>query len=79
MVGNLRVIVYAYSPPACFGRRLMLPRMSIQEINAKLSLISRLVVHPKYRTVGLGATLIRETLPLAGTQIVELIAVLPKR
>jgi len=52
--------------------------MSIQEINAKLSLISRLVVHPKYRTVGLGATLIRETLPLAGTQFVELIAVMPK-
>lgn len=56
----------------------MLPRLSIQEINAKLSLISRLVVHPKYRTVGLGATLIRETLPLAGTPFVELIAVMPK-
>jgi ABC-type ATPase with predicted acetyltransferase domain len=72
------VIVYAYPPPACFGRRLVLPRMSMQEINAQLSLISRLVVHPKYRTVGLGAMLIRETLPLAGTQFVELIAVMPK-
>jgi len=26
------VIVYAYPPPACFGRRLMLSRMSIQEL-----------------------------------------------
>jgi ABC-type lipoprotein export system ATPase subunit len=26
------VIVYSYPPPACFGRRLVLPRMSMQEI-----------------------------------------------
>ena len=36
------------------------------------------VIHPKYRTVGLGARLIRETLPLAGTPYVELIAVMAK-
>ncbi len=37
-----------------------------------------MVIHPKYRTIGLGAKLIRETLPLAGTPYVELIAVMAK-
>jgi ABC-type ATPase with predicted acetyltransferase domain len=72
------VIVYSYPPPACYGRRLVLPRMTMQEINLQLSTINRVVIHPKYRTVGLGAKLIRESLPLAGTKYVELIAVMPK-
>jgi hypothetical protein len=29
------VIVYSYSPPACYGRRLVLHRMPIQELNKK--------------------------------------------
>jgi len=72
------VIVYSYPPPACYGRRMVLPRMTIQEMNKQLSIINRVVIHPKYRTIGLGARLIRETLPLVGTQYVELIAVMPK-
>jgi hypothetical protein len=72
------VIVYCYPPPACYGRRMVLSRMSMQELNAKLSTINRLVIHPKYRTVGLGAKMIRETLLLAGTPCVELIAVMAK-
>jgi hypothetical protein len=50
----------------------------MQDMNRQLSTINRLVIHPKYRTVGLGARLIRETLPLAGTLYVELIAVMAK-
>ena len=72
------VIVYCYPPPACFGRRLVLPRMTMQELNRQLCTINRVVIHPKYRTVGLGAKLIRETLSLAGTPCVELIAVMAK-
>jgi ABC-type transport system involved in cytochrome c biogenesis ATPase subunit len=72
------VIVYSYPPPACYGRRLVLPRMSIQEMNKQLSIINRVVIHPKYRTVGLGAKLIRETLPLVGTPYIEMIAVMAK-
>jgi ABC-type ATPase with predicted acetyltransferase domain len=72
------VIVYSYPPPACYGRRLVLPRMSIQEMNKQLSIINRVVIHPKYRTVGLGAKLIRETLPIVGTPYVEMIAVMAK-
>ena len=52
--------------------------MAIREMNKKLSVISRVVVHPKYRTIGLGSKLVRETLSLAGTPCVELIAVMAK-
>jgi ABC-type transport system involved in cytochrome c biogenesis ATPase subunit len=72
------VIVYSYPPPACYGRRLVLPRMTIQKLNKQLSIINRVVIHPKYRTVGLGAKLIRETLLLVGTPYVEIIAVMAK-
>ncbi|RLI43734.1 hypothetical protein DRO69_08985, partial [Candidatus Bathyarchaeota archaeon] len=72
------VIVYSYPPPTCFGRRLVLPKMSIKELNEKLSIISRVVVHPKYRTIGLGVKLVRETLDKAGTPHVEMPAVMAK-
>jgi ABC-type lipoprotein export system ATPase subunit/GNAT superfamily N-acetyltransferase len=72
------VIVYCYPPPTCFGRRLVLPKLTFKELNEKLSIISRVVVHPKYRTIGLGSKLVRETLPLAGTPYVEMPAVMAK-
>ena len=72
------VIFYCYPPPTCFGRRLMLPHMTMQELNQKLSIINRVVIHPKYRTIGLGAKLIMETLPFAGTPYVEMVAVMAK-
>jgi len=55
-----------------------LPKMSVKELNRKVSIISRVVVHPKYRTIGLGSKLVRETLSLAGTPYVELVAVMAK-
>ncbi|MCW4024950.1 MAG: ABC transporter ATP-binding protein [Candidatus Bathyarchaeota archaeon] len=72
------VIVYCYPFPQCAGRSLVLPKMDLKELNQKLSIISRIVVHPKYRTIGLGEKLIRDSLPLAGTPHVEMIAVMPK-
>ncbi|MEM1540828.1 MAG: GNAT family N-acetyltransferase [Candidatus Bathyarchaeia archaeon] len=72
------VIVYCYPPPTAFGRRLVLPKMSMKELNEKLSVISRVVVHPKYRTIGLGSKLVKETLPLVGTPYVEMPAVMAK-
>jgi hypothetical protein len=50
----------------------------MKELNEKLSVISRVVVHPKYRTIGLGVKLVKETLPLAGTPYVEMPAVMAK-
>lgn len=72
------VIAYCYPPPACFGRRKVLPKMSMKQLNENLSIISRVVVHPKYRTIGLGVKLVRETLRLAGTPYVEMVAVMAK-
>jgi GNAT superfamily N-acetyltransferase len=72
------VIVYSYPASTCFGRRLMLPRMGMKELNGKLSNISRIVVHPKYRTIGLGSKLIKDTLEFSGTQYVEMSAVMAK-
>jgi ABC-type lipoprotein export system ATPase subunit/GNAT superfamily N-acetyltransferase len=72
------VIVYCYPPPTCFGRRLVMPKMTMKELNEKLSIISRVVVHPKYRTIGLGAKLVKETLAKAGTPYVEMPAVMAK-
>jgi len=52
--------------------------MTVKELNENVSIILRVVVHPKYRTIGLGAHLIRETLPLVGTTYVEMSAVMAK-
>jgi ABC-type ATPase with predicted acetyltransferase domain len=50
----------------------------MKEMNQQLSIISRVILHPKYRTIGLGARLVKETLPLADTTHVEAIAVMAK-
>jgi len=73
------VIVYSYPPPTCFGRKKVgLGNTTIDELNKKLSNISRVVVHPKYRSIGLGKKLVRETLDSCGTPLVETIAVMAK-
>ncbi|MGC8895638.1 MAG: GNAT family N-acetyltransferase [Candidatus Bathyarchaeia archaeon] len=71
------VIVYSFPPPFCFGRSKVW-RGSFSELQRDVSVISRVVVHPKYRTIGLGAKLVRETLPLAGTPYVEALAVMAR-
>ena len=71
------VIVYSYAGARCFGRKQAFGYTpSVNEINRDLSVISRVVVHPKYRTVGLGKRLVRDTLPNSPTPIVEMIAVM---
>jgi len=73
------VIVYKYPSITTFGRRKAFGRkLSIEEINRDLALISRVIVHPKYRTIGLGVKLVRETLPLVGKPYVETVAVMAK-
>jgi ABC-type lipoprotein export system ATPase subunit/GNAT superfamily N-acetyltransferase len=71
------VIVYSYPPPTCFGRSKVW-RGSFSELQREVSTISRVVVHPKYRTIGLGVKLIRETLASAGTPFVEALAVMAR-
>jgi len=72
------VIVYTYPAIGVAGRRKVLPMMPISELNQKLSNIMRVVVHPKYRTIGLGQKLVHETLQKCGTLYVETTAVMAK-
>lgn len=73
------VIVYRYPGANCFGRRQAFGRaLSLKEVNEKVSLISRVIIHPKYRTIGLGAKLVRDTLPLCGKPYIETVAVMAR-
>lgn len=72
------MIVCGYPPSASFRRRLVLPKISMKELDEKLSVVSRVVVHPKYRTIRLGSKLVHDTLSLAGTEYVEMSAVMAK-
>ena len=71
------VIVYSYPSPVTFGRSKVW-RGNIQQLQSEVSVISRVVIHPKYRSIGLGAELISETLCQAGTPCVETVAVMAK-
>ncbi|HDI07758.1 MAG TPA: ATP-binding cassette domain-containing protein [Candidatus Bathyarchaeota archaeon] len=78
------VIVYSYPPLACFGRKTAFQlygipfNNSLEWINANLSTISRVILHPKYRGIGLGVKLVKETLTKAGTPYVETVAVMAR-
>jgi ABC-type transport system involved in cytochrome c biogenesis ATPase subunit/N-acetylglutamate synthase-like GNAT family acetyltransferase len=73
------VIVYRYPPVRTYGRTKALGRaLSIDELNKKVTSISRVIVHPKYRTIGLGVKLVSETLPLAERPYVETTAVMAR-
>ncbi len=71
------VIVYSNPSPMCFGRAKVW-KGNIVQLNAEVSTISRVVIHPKYRSIGLGAKIVAETLKLAPTTHVETVAVMAK-
>ena len=48
--------------------------MSLRLLNRELRCISRIVIHPQYRGISLAQYLVRETLPRAGTPLVEAMA-----
>jgi len=73
------VIFYSWPPINCSGRKSVFGRMlTIKEVNETLATISRVVLHPKYRSIGLGEKLVKETLPLVGRPYVETMAVMAK-
>jgi len=51
---------------------------NIHQLQNEISTISRIVIHPKYRSIGLGAKLVAETLNQAGTPHIETVAVMAK-
>jgi len=71
------VIAYSYPPIITGGRKQAVGyRPTVEELNRDWSIISRVIVHPKYRTTGLGHRLVKETLPLCDRRHVELTAVM---
>ena len=73
------VIVYSYPALAVAARKKVLDKnLPVKELNKVLSCISRVIVHPKYRSIGLGQKLVRETLTKCGTPYVEALAVMAK-
>ena len=63
---TIGVIVYSSCFPATRGRvQAVGYKPDIRELNREWARISRVVIHPAYRGIGLGAKLVRESLKLA--------------
>jgi ABC-type ATPase with predicted acetyltransferase domain len=71
------VIVYSYPPPNTFGRNKAW-KGKFQQLQKQISTITRVITHPKYRTIGLGTKLVQDTLNKAKTPYVETLAVMAK-
>ncbi len=71
------VIVYSFPSPVAFGRSRVW-KGTFRQLQGEVSVVSRVVVLPKYRTMGLGVRLVRETLCRVGTSCVEALAVMAK-
>lgn len=75
----LGAIVYSNSPLSSKPRNKYLGRVpTSEEINKDFVIISRVVVLPKFRGIGLAVKLVKETLPLVGKKYIETIAVMAK-
>lgn len=64
-----------------FGDRYLFTPGDLQKaklINDEIVRISRVVIHPKFRGIGLGEFLVKETLPLVNARVVEVLAVMAK-
>ena len=71
-------VVYVHPLSTAPGRSRVLKVDSMKDLNEKLARIARVVVHPKYRTIGASVKLLRESLPLCGKPYVEMIAVMAR-
>jgi len=71
-------IVYVHPLSAAPCRERVLKIESMKELNEKVARIARVVVHPKYRTIGGGVKLVHDSLPLCGKPYVEMIAVMAR-
>ena len=82
-------IVFLYPHMGLRGRKFSMPELEeirrtqglrayLLAINHDVSRISRVVVVPRFRSIGLGAEIVRRTLPLIGTAWVETLAVMAR-
>jgi ABC-type lipoprotein export system ATPase subunit/N-acetylglutamate synthase-like GNAT family acetyltransferase len=75
----IAAIIYSNSPLSCKPRNRYLGYVpTADEINQDFLIISRVVVLPKFRGIGLAVKLIKETLSLVNKKYVETIAVMAK-
>ena len=71
-------VVYVCPMSAAPCRSSVLKIESMKELNEKLTRVARVVVHPKYRTIGASVKLLRESLPKCGKPYAEMIAVMAR-
>ena len=60
---------YVYTPGDLHKARL---------INDEIARISRVIIHPKFRGIGLGEYMVRETMPKVNAKVIEVLAVMAK-
>ncbi|MEM2211556.1 MAG: hypothetical protein QXK35_07140 [Nitrososphaerales archaeon] len=86
-IDNEIIGVIAYGSPYwnIKARNLILPHYNIKPTSKKLKLLNcdftriwRVIIAPKYRSIGLGVKLVKETLPLINKPYVEVYAVMAK-
>jgi GNAT superfamily N-acetyltransferase len=64
-----------------FGERYVYTSSDLHKahlINEEIARISRVVIHPKFRGIGLGELLVKETLPKVDAKVVEVLAVMAR-
>ncbi len=78
-------ITYVFPHLSLKGRNMALPefrgkltRERLQKMNKEITRISRVIVAPKFRSIGLGAYIVRETMPMTGMKYVETLAVMAR-
>ena len=71
-------IVYTSPTVSASCRSQVFKPKSMEELNEKVARIARVVVHPKYRTIGAGVKLVHDSLFLCEKPCVEMIAVMAR-
>lgn len=82
------VILYSLPMYALRARFIALPHLKemyrrskkeyLEYINRNVRRLARIIVHPKYRGIGVAVRLVKETMPLLGVPYVECLAVMPR-
>jgi len=77
---TIGIIVYTLTFRALHFRNQLFPeyKNNIQKVNSDILRISRVIIHPKFRGIGLAQELIKQTLPLVNARIVECVAAMAK-
>ena len=77
---TIGIIVYTLTFRALHFRNQLFPeyKNNIEKVNSDILRISRVIIHPKFRGIGLAQELIKQTLPLVNARIVECVAAMAK-